>query len=338
MMDAATMLAPRVGVGVACEAFGVPRPTFYRCKRGASAERKSKPRPRSHRALPPEQRQHALDLLHSDRFVDVAPAEVYATLLDEGARICSIRTMYRILCENDEVRERRDQLRHPAYARPELLATAPNQVWSWDITKLRAAQKWSYFYLYVLLDIYSRYVVGWMLAHRESGELAAQLVTETYAKQDIDEGQLTVHADRGSAPKSKALKQTFVDLGVAVSHSRPRISNDNPYSEAQFKTLKYRPTYPDRFGSFEDAKAFCRDFFSWYNELHRHSGIAMMTPSDVHHGRAPIVLAERQRVIDAAYAAHPERFVNGPPTVELLPPAVWINPPTDRTQTELITL
>ena len=274
-------------------------------------------------------------MLHSDRFVDVAPPEVYATLLDEGTHLCSVRSMYRYLATAGEVRERRNQLAHPRYARPELLATAPNQVWSWDITKLRAAQKWTYYYLYVLLDIYSRYVVGWMLAHRESGELAARLVADTCAKQGIEPGQLTVHADRGSAPKSKTLAQMFADLAVDASHSRPRVSNDNPFSEAHFKTLKYQPDYPERFGGYDHGLTYCRVFFPWYNDEHRHSGIAMLTPADVHYGRAADVLAERQRVLDAAFAAHPERYVNKRPTVQSLPDAVWINPPEDKTRSEI---
>ena len=274
-------------------------------------------------------------MLQSERFADVAPAEVYATLLDEGIRLCSVRSMYRYLAAAGQVRERRNQLVHPHYAKPELLATAPNQVWSWDITKLRAAQKWTYYYLYVLLDIYSRYVVGWMLAHREAGELAARLVEETCKKQGIARGQLTVHADRGSAPKSKTLAQMFTDLGVDASHSRPRVSNDNPFSEAQFKTYKYQPEYPNRFGSYEHALSYSRSFFDWYCNQHRHSGIAMLTPADVHYGRASDVLAERQHVLDAAYLVHPQRFVSGRPVVPALPRAVWINPPEDKTRSEI---
>lgn len=288
-------------------------------------------------ALSPEQQQCVLDILHSDRFVDRAPAEIYATLLDEETHLCSVRTMYRLLAAASEVRERRNQLRHPAYAKPELLATAPNQVWSWDITKLRAAEKWTYYYLYVLLDIFSRHVVGWMLAHRESGELAAKLVEETCEKQKVERGQLIIHADRGSAPKAKSLAQMFADLGVEPSHSRPRVSNDNPFSESQFKTFKYQPTYPSRFGGYDHALSYCREFFPWYNNDHRHSGIAMLTPADVHYRRAIAVLAERQRVLDAAYAAHPDRFVNGRPTVPSLPTAVWINPPEDKARKELET-
>jgi len=334
-MDAIDEVAPMVGIATACDAVGVPRASYYRCRRSSPTPPSAKPRPPSHRALPPAERQAVLDVLHSDRFVDVAPAEVYATLLDDGKHLCSVRSMYRYLAAAGPVRERRNQLVHPRYARPELLATAPNQVWSWDLTKLRAAQKWTYYHLYVLLDIYSRYVVGWMLAHRESGELAARLVEQTCANQGIERGQLMVHADRGSAPKSKTLAQMFADLGVEASHSRPRVSNDNPFSEAQFKTFKYRPEYPDRFGGYEHGLSYCRALFPWYNDIHRHSGIAMLTPADVHYGRAADVLAERQRVLDVAYAARPERYVNGPPTVESLPEAVWINPPEDKTRSEI---
>lgn len=327
-------IAPRVGTRQACAALEVPRGSFYRSQRPRPLlPRKERPRPS--RALPADERKEVLDLLQSERFVDMAPQAVYATLLDEGVRHCSVRTMYRLLAAEGQVKERRNQLRHPSYAKPELLATAPNQVWSWDITKLRAARKWAYYYAYVLLDIYSRYVVGWMLAHRESGKLAARLVEETCAKQCIDPGTLIIHADRGSAPKSKTVSQMFADLGVEPSHSRPHVSNDNPFSEAQFKTLKYRPSYPDRFGSYEHALAYCRDFFPWYNGHHRHAGIAMLTPEVVHHGRAAEALADRQRLLDAAYAANPERFVNGPPVIESLPSAVWINPPENKARTEV---
>ncbi len=327
-------IAPMVGAQAACKALGVTRASFYRCCRSLLPTRASKPRPTPARALKPEQRQRVLDVLHSKRFVNQAPLEVYGTLLDDGVHYCSVRTMYRILADTGELRERRNQLRHPAYTRPELLATGPNQVWSWDITKLRAAAKWTYYYLYVLLDIYSRYVVGWMLAHRESGELAAKLVEESCDKQGINHGELIIHADRGSAPKSKTLAQMFADLGVDPSHSRPHVSNDNPFSEAQFKTFKYQPEYPDRFGSYEHALSYARQFFPWYNHEHRHSGIAMLTPADVHYNRAAQTLAARQRVLDAAYLMTPERFVNGHPRVATLPEAVWINPPEEKSRTD----
>jgi len=327
-------LADVVGVAQACAAIELPRSTYYRRRRPV-AQRANKKRPTPARALGPCEQHKVIEVLHSERFVDQAPAEVVAALLGEGLYYCSTRTMYRILGSRDEVRERRNQLRHPRYKRPELLATGPNQVWSWDITKLRAVHKWTYYYLYVLLDIFSRYAVGWMLSHRESGELAAELLQQSYHKQGVDPEQLTVHADRGSAPTSKTLKQMMVDLGVKRSHSRPRVSNDNPFSESNFHTVKSRPDYPNRFGCYEDASSFCRSTFDWYNQEHHHSGIAMLTPAQVHYGRAEQVLAERQRVLDAAYAARPERFVNGPPKVPSLPQAVWINPPEDKSKSEI---
>ncbi len=333
-MDAVEQLEPEVGTASACAAMGVPRGSFYRCRRSSPSSRPTRPRPKPRRALPQGDRQEILKVLHSERFVDQAPSEIYFMLIDEGVRYCSVRTMYRILAEEDEVRERRNQCRRPVYAKPELLATGPNQVWSWDITKLRAAEKWTYYYLYVLLDIYSRYVIGWMLAHREDGELAAELVRESYEKQGVEPDQLIVHADRGSAPTAKTLAQLCADLTVEQTHSRPYVSDDNPFSEAQFKTLKYQPGYPDRFGSYEHALAYCRRFFPWYNMDHRHSGIVFLTPEVVHYGRAAEVLAQRQQVLDAAYAAHPERFVNRAPRVPTLPKAVWINPPEDKSRRE----
>jgi putative transposase len=268
-----------------------------------------------------------LDILHTERFVDQAPTEVYATLLDEGTYHCSVRTMYRILAEEGEVRERRNQARHPKYQAPELLATTPNQVWSWDITKLRGPVKWTYFYLYVILDIFSRYVVGWMIAHRESAALAKRLIAETCEKEKVQPGRLTIHADRGSSMKSKTVAFLLADLGVTKSHSRPYVSNDNPYSESQFKTLKYRPDFPDRFGSIQDARSFCREFFPWYNQEHRHIGIGLMTPATVHYGKAEQVSNQRQAVLASAFAAHPERFVRRMPVPPSLPEAAWINKP-----------
>ena len=272
------------------------------------------------------ERQQALDLLHSPRFVDSSPAQIYATLLDEGQYLCSIRTFYRLLHSHHEVRERRNQLRHPSYQRPELLATSPNQVWSWDITKLRGPLKGSNYSLYVILDIYSRYVVGWLVAEGESKALAERLIRETLTKYSIPPGQLTLHADRGSCMTAQTVAQLLAELDVAKSHSRPHTSNDNPYSEAQFKTLKYCPLFPDRFASVYEARVFCRSFFHWYNHQHRHSGIALMTPADVHFGRARQVLEQRAATLDLAYRAHPERF-NRPPAPQGLPQAVWINPP-----------
>jgi putative transposase len=278
-----------------------------------------------------DERAAVLAVLNSERFVDCAPRTVYATLLSEQQYLCSWRTMYRILSEADQVRERRNQVRRTGYTAPELLATAPNQLWSWDITKLRGPAKWTYYYLYVILDVFSRAVVGWLIAEREDAELAETLIAETCAKEGIMPQQLTIHADRGSAMTSKVLVQLLADLGVAKTHSRPHVSNDNPYSEAQFKTLKYRPNYPDRFGSLADARQWARAFFDWYNHEHRHTGIGLLTPASVHRGQASSLRAERQRVLDAAYAAHPERFVRGHPVPPLLPPAVWINPPATTT-------
>jgi len=271
-------------------------------------------------------------VLHSDRFVDKAPQEVYATLLDEGSYLCSVRTMYRILERHQEVRERRNQLRHPEYIKPELLATAPNQVWSWDITKLLGPVKWTYYYLYVMLDIFSRYVVGWLLANCESALLADYFIRETCAKQGIEPGQLVIHADRGTSMKSKRVGLLLADLGVTKSHSRPHVSNDNPFSESHFKTMKYRPEFPKRFGSMEDARSFCRRFFPWYNEEHCHSGIGLMTPWAVHSGQAEGIRARRKKVLEAAYGAHPDRFVKGLPEPPRLPEAAWINPPDSRAQ------
>jgi putative transposase len=325
-METAFAVAPEIGLGPACRALGVSRATAYRHRSPRPAPER-RPRSRPPRSLSDGERAEVLDHLHSERFVDAAPAAVYATLLDEGRYLASERTMYRILAANDEVRERRAQLRHPAYAAPELLATGPNELWSWDITKLKGPAKWTWFYLYVLLDVFSRYVPGWLVASRESAALAGRIIADSVAKQGIRHDRLTIHADRGSSMASKPVALLLADLGIAKSHSRPHVSNDNPYSEAQFKTLKYRPTFPARFGSLEDARAFCREFFSWYNEEHRHSGIGLLTPAVVHAGRAPEIQAARAITLDAAYAAHPERFVRRPPRPPELPTAVWINKP-----------
>jgi putative transposase len=284
-------------------------------------------RERPEHALSNDEQQKVLMVLHEPRFVDLPPAQVYAQLLEEGCYLCSIRTMYRILEANNEVRERRAVTSHPVYTKPELLATRPNEVWSWDITKLKGPVKWTYYYLYVILDIFSRYVVGWMIAERESATLAKRLITESCCKQDIVKDQLTVHADRGSSMKSKVVAQLLSDLGITKTHSRPHVSNDNPYSESQFKTMKYRPEYPSRFGSIQDARAFAVDFFYWYNEEHRHSGIALYTPSDVHYSRTEQIRQDRQAALDAAYKQHPNRFINKPPKANLPPAAAWINPP-----------
>jgi putative transposase len=315
-----------VGTSAACAALAVSRATHYRRDKGPRLG-PPVPRPRPARALSVSERTAVLAVLHAERFVDASPAATYATLLDEGTYLASERTMYRILAAAGEVRERRDQRRHPAYAKPELLASGPNELWSWDITRLRGPAKWTTYQLYVILDVFSRYVTGWMVAQRESAILAQRLIADTAAKQAIVPGSLTVHADRGSSMRSKPVALLLADLGITKSHSRPHVSDDNPYSEAQFKTLKYRPGFPDRFGSIEDARAFCQRFFAWYNGEHRHSGIAMFTPADVHHGRTDRLLEVRASVLGGAYAAHPDRFVNGPPRPEPVPAEVWINPP-----------
>ncbi len=328
--DAITELTPLVGVKAACAAVGRPRASHYRRHRRTPAPprpaRGRKPQPR---ALSSAERERVLDVLHSERFVDLAPAEVHAILLDEGTYLCSEATMYRLLRErHGQVRERRRQAVHPPRVKPELVAKAPNECWSWDITKLFGPAKWTYYYLYSIIDIYSRYTVGWMVATRESAELAERLLAETIAKQGVARDRLTIHADRGSSMASKPVAFLLADLGVTKSHSRPHCSNDNPYSEAQFKTLKYRPDFPDRFGSIEDARAFCGTFYRWYNHDHRHSGIAMHTPSDVHHGQAHAVRNSRAQVLTAAYTATPERFVRQAPRPPQLPDAAWINDPS----------
>ena len=323
-MSAVEELTPICGTQPACRALGVARSTVYRRRR----PRRPAPRPRpTPRRLAEPERRVVLDTLHSERFVNTAPAEVVATMLDEGTYLCSERTMYRLLASCREVRERRNHLRHPAYTKPQLIAAGPNQVWSWDITKLKGPRTWTTYYLYVLLDIYSRYVTGWLLAERESSTLAQRLIRESCAKQAIAEAQLTVHADRGPAPASKGVAQLLADLSITKSHSRPYTSNDNPFSESQFRTLKYRPEFPARFGALEDARSYCRTFFHWYNTVHRHGGIGYCTPEDVHAGRAPARVAARTHVLTAAYAAHPERFVRGAPKPASVPQEVWINPP-----------
>jgi putative transposase len=330
-METARQLATRVGVSQACRALGVARPAFYRRTpsppQPAAAARVSETAAGAARALSAAERTAVIDTLNGDRFLDLAPREVYATLLDEGSYLCSVSTMYRLLRAEDQVHERRQQLRHPAYRKPELLATQPNQVWSWDITKLLGPAKWTYYYLYVLLDIFSRYVTGWLVAYQESAALAERLIAESCQKQRIAPGQLTLHADRGSSMKSKPVALLLADLGVTKTHSRPHVSNDNPYSESQFKTLKYRPEFPERFHTLEAARAFCREFFRWYNQEHHHTGIALLTPEVVHYGKAKPVIAARQQVLLAAYQEHPERFPRGVPQAAELPEAVWINRP-----------
>ncbi|MBX9688136.1 MAG: IS3 family transposase [Candidatus Obscuribacterales bacterium] len=323
------LLAERIGnARMICRALKLPRATYYRLlKPPATGGVHSIRTSRSHRALSKEEIEQVIDVLHEARFMDKTPAQIYASLLDEGRYFCSIRTMYRILHSLDEVQERRRVRRHPEYTRPELLATAPNQVWSWDITKLRGPTKWTCFYLYVIIDIYSRHVVGWTLAPRESAETARDLFATTCRRQNVAGSDLVVHSDNGKAMTSKTLAMLFADLGITKSLNRPHVSNDNPFSESQFKTLKYQPTYPERFGSTEHAKSFCSAFFDWYNNVHYHSGIALMTPSTVHYGKAKQCNQRRQAVLDKAFKSNPERFVHGAPNTLELPPAAWINPP-----------
>jgi putative transposase len=324
MIQAVEQLGESVGVSAACQALGVPRGSLYRARQPKKAPQ---PRPTPERALSQEEKDQVRQVLNSERFQDSVPRQVYATLLDEGEYLCHWRTMYRILDEHGEVRERRNQLQHPVYTKPELLATEPNQLWSWDITKLKGSAKWTYYYLYVVLDVFSRYVVGWMVAQWEAANLAQKLIAESCAKQGIEPSQLTLHADRGPSMRSKSMAQLLADLGVTKTHSRPYTSNDNPYSESQFKTMKYRPDFPERFDSLADARSWTREFFGWYNHDHRHSGLGLMTPATVHHGQAETVRQQRQQVLLAAYAAHPERFVRGVPVPPELPNEVWINKP-----------
>ena len=290
------------------------------------------PRKTPARALSPWERARVRAVLYEPRFADRSPGEVAATLLDEGRYLCSERTMYRLLAEGGESRERRNQRRHPIYTKPELVATAPNEVWSWDITKLLGPRKWTYYYLYVLLDLYSRHAVGWMVADRENARLASNLIEETCRKYEVNPKILTLHSDRGAPMTAKCTAQLLADLGVTRSLSRPRVSDDNPFSEAQFKTLKYHPGFPGRFESQAVATNYCRSFFPWYNNDHRHGGIAMLTPADVYFGRAEGLLADRQQVLANAYRIHPERFPRGRPVPPALPEAVYINPPIEATQ------
>jgi putative transposase len=325
MIAAVREAAPKLGIAASCSALRLPRATYYRSSKPKIASRR-RPPPRK---LSPDERAQVLAVLHEERFVDLAPVQVYSVLLDERRHLCSVRTMHRILAENAEVRERRNQLRHPQYAAPELLATKPNQLWSWDITKLHGPTKWTYYYLYVIIDVFSRYVVGWMIAHRESATLAKKLIAETCAREHIKPGTLGIHADRGSSMKSKTVAFLLADLGITKTHSRPHVSNDNPFSEAHFKTLKYRPDFPDRFGSIEHGRAHCADFFPWYNDEHHHSALGFLTPRDVHNGLAEQRLAHRADVLRAAFEAHPERFPHGMPKPATPPCEVWINKPKD---------
>ncbi len=328
-MEAVSELSGVVGVSSSCKAIGVPRSAFYRYRK-PKIVKASQSRPRSHRALSEDEHKKVLEVLHCQKYVDKAPRQIYASLLDEGDYLCSVRTMYRILASEGELKERRNQLRHPVYKKPELLATGPNQVWSWDITKLKGPVKWTYYYLYVILDIFSRYVVGWMVAGRESGVLAKRLIEDSCSKQDIIKGQLTIHADRGSSMKSKTVAHLLADLGVTKTHSRPHVSNDNPFSESHFKTMKYRPDFPKRFGCIQDARSFCRGFFPWYNTEHYHSGLGLLTPEMVHYGKADQIVQNRKNTLLKAYQAHPERFVRKLPEPLAILEAVWINPPENK--------
>jgi len=322
-MQAVSEVAGCAGIAASCAALGVARATYYRSLRPQARL----PRPTPPRALQPEEREAVYAQLHAPRFADLAPTQVFAQLLDEGRYLCSVRTMYRLLAQRAELRERRNQLRHPNYTAPQLLATRPNQLWSWDITKLLGPTKWTYFYLYVILDVFSRFVVGWMVAMRESAILAQRLIEQTCEREAIASGQLTLHADRGSSMTSKPVALLLADLGVTKTHSRPHVSNDNPFSEAHFKTLKYRPEFPDRFGSLEHSRHLCADLFGWYNFEHHHSALGWLTPADVHRGHSVARIEQRRLVLESAHAAHPERFVHGVPTPTAPPAEVWINPP-----------
>ena len=319
-----SQLATQIGMKRTCAVLNIARSRVYR-----SHQPRPTPKPRTApaHALSQAERHHIRDVLNSERFMDKAPRQVYATLLDEGIYLCHWRTMYRVLAVHHEIRERRLIRCHPTYKKPELLATCPNAVWSWDITKLRGASKGEHYSLYTMLDIFSRYVVGWMLAEVESSEFASQLIAETARKQGIQPNQLTLHADNGSPMKGKPLTQLLGDLGVNWTHTRPHTSNDNPFSEAHFKTMKYRPDYPDRFESLTDARAWARQFFQWYNQSHYHSGLNLLTPASVHYGEAHQVQQARQGVMLTAYQAYPQRFRRGIPSVKSAPIAVWINPP-----------
>ena len=323
-------LVPLIGTRPACRALGASPATIYR-RRRPPQPRAPRPRPTPERALSAQERERALEVLHSERFQDASPAQVWATLLDENEYICSESTMYRLLAaEHGGVRERRNQLTHPGYAKPELLAEGPNELWSWDISKLKGPAKWTYYYLYAILDVFSRYVVAWTVQHRESGQVAQALIAQAAEQQNITPRVLTLHADRGGPMRGKPVAFLLADLGITKTHSRPYTSSDNPYSEAHFKTLKYRPGFPTRFDSIEHARDHCRQFFDWYNGTHRHSGIGLMTPAAVHHGTAPELRDLRARVLNAAYQQHPERFVNRPPVPPALPTAAWINKPEEK--------
>lgn len=323
-------LGSDVGKKTACQALQIPRATFYRHLKPENIVC-FEDRPKPPLALDEQEKQMVINTLHSDRFCGLSPYQVYAQLLDDGRYLCSISTMYRILKNvHGHVKERRRQVLHRRYQKPELLATGPNQVWSWDITKLKGPVKWTYYYLYVIIDIFSRYVVGWMIADCELANLAKQLIEDTCTKQNIERDQLIIHSDRGPSMKSKTVALLLSDIGVTKSHSRPYVSNDNPYSEAQFKTLKYCPQFPERFGSLQDARSFCRQFFNWYNQEHRHSGIGLVTPEQLHYGIAQNVYDNRCKVLLGAFERSPLRFKGNVPKPHELPKAAWINKPESK--------
>ena len=320
-------LAPVIGTRPACRALGASHATVYR-RRRPPEPKPPRARPAPDRALSDAERERVLEVLHSERFVDCSPAQVWATLLDENTYLCSERTMYRLLeARHGGVCERRDQLTHPVYVKPELLAERPNEVWSWDISKLKGPAKWTWFYLYVILDVFSRYIVGWTVQYRETAELAKALIEQTTEQQQITPKVLTLHADRGAPQRAKPVAFLLADLGITKTHSRPYTSSDNPYSESNFKTLKYRPEFPARFDDIEHAREHCRVFVDWYNHQHRHSGVALMTPAAVHYGHAQQLHAARARVLEATFARNPERFVRKLPVPPELPTAAWINKP-----------
>ena len=325
-MQMTKQLAPQIGLSAACQVLGIPRSSLYRAR-----QPRPEPRPKPARGLSLTEKAQVRQVLNSERFQDAAPRQVYARLLDEQVYLCHWRTMYRILKEHDQVRERRHTHRHPTYTKPELVATGPNQLWSWDITKLHGPAKWVYYYLYVIVDVFSRYAVGWLLAEVESAELAEQLIRASCRKQGIIKHQLILHSDRGSPMKAKTVNQLLTDLSIIKSHSRPHVPDDNPYSEAQFKTLKYHPTFPDQFASPVEARTWARTFFAWYNNDFYHTSLGLLTPTSVHYGQAELILSQRQQVLQAAYSAHPQRFGRGQPQLSELPTQVWINQPQPTT-------
>jgi len=332
-MAAVEQLSQSMTVADACNGLGFPRSSYYRLCSSFPALTPLAPEKRSvrrvsSRSLEPAEREAIRAVLNSERFMDCTPYMIYATLLDEGSYLCSVSTMYRILREYGEVRERRDQRKHPVYKKPELLATRPNELWSWDISWLRGPRPYSYYFIYVILDVFSRYVVGWTIDEVESAEIAHDLIAWACQQQGIAKGELTLHADNGSPMKSIPVAHLLEQLGVTKSHSRPYNSNDNPFSEAQFKTMKYQPDYPERFDSQEHARRWARSFFQWYNFVHLHSAIGYVTPSAMHFGQAQSILQQRQEVLNNAFAKHPERFVRGQPLPPLVPSEAWINKPT----------